>query len=215
MNSRPKPDQPPQLGTWLLNLFALPGERDLIIGDLLEEYSQLASQSGSPVARRWYWRQIFKSLPHLFTSAFLKAPWTTAAAIVAGFVFRRLIGRLPEVAIFFLIDRLQIYEHHFTTYRFLASTGIDIGHLITFLLVGFLVALVARRREVAPAIVLGLIFAGMAVIASVSHVIRSDDYAYLWRLSWYFSDALAVIVGAVTVRTLRSKFDPPIIKSAA
>ena len=114
---------------------------------------------------------------------------------------------------FFLIDRFQISEHHFGTYRFMASTAMNIGHLITFLLVGFLVALVVRRREVAPAIVLGLIFAGMAVVASVLYVIRSDDYAYLWRLSWYFSDALAVIAGAVVVRKLRS--DPARLSAQA
>ena len=63
MNSPPKLDQPPQLGVWLLSLFAVPGKRDLIMGDLSEEYLQLASQSGRPAARRWYWRQVLKSLP--------------------------------------------------------------------------------------------------------------------------------------------------------
>ena len=206
MHSRSKLD-PPQPGAWILSLFAVGEARDVIAGDLSEEYFQRASQSGFPIARRWYWRQIFKSLPHLVTSAFRGSPWTTAAAIIAGFAFRKLIARLPEAAIFFFIERFQIFQRHFGAYRFLASTGIDIGHLITFLLAGALVAFVARRREVAPAIVLGLIFAGMAVVASVSVVIRFNDYAYLWRLSWYFSDAIAVVVGAVVVRTLRSDLD--------
>ena len=204
MFPRPKLDQPPQSAAWLLGLFAAGDKRDLIIGDLSEEYFQRTSLSGRAPARRWYWRQILKSLPHLVGSAFRTAPWTTVFAVVAGFEFRRLIGPRMEPAIFALIDRWQIYEHHYGTYRFLASTGLDIGHLMTYLLVGALVAFIARRSEMAPAVALGLIYAGMTVVGSVWFVLKSHEFAYLLRLSWYFSDALAVVVGAALVRIFRS-----------
>jgi hypothetical protein len=132
------------------------------------------------------------------------SPWKAVLAVALGFEFRRLIGRLPELATFALIDRFQIYERHFGAYRFLASTGIDIGHLITFVLVGSLVALIARGREMAPAVALGLIYAGMAVVGSVSFVMKSHEFIYLLRLSWYFSDAFAIVLGAMIVRVLRS-----------
>lgn len=203
MNSRPKLDQPRQWGAWLLGLFATCEERELIVGDLSEEYIQRASQSGGAAARRWYWRQILRSLPHLVSSAFRTSPWKTAMAVVVGFEFRRLMGRLTEPAIFALIDRFQIYEHHFGTYRFLASTGIDIGHLITFLMVGSLAALIARRSEMAAAISLSLIYAGMAAVASMLLLAKSHDFTCLIRLSWNGSDAFAIILGAIVVRILR------------
>jgi hypothetical protein len=43
----------------------------------------------------------------------------------------------------------------------------------------------------------------MAVVASVTFVMRGGDYGYLFRLSWYFTDSLAVVLGAVFVRALR------------
>jgi O-antigen ligase len=114
------------------------------------------------------------------------------------------MARLPGFATFSLIERFHICEHHFTACLFLESTALDIEHVFTFLLVGCVVALIARQRELAPAIGLAMIFGGMALVASLSFVIRGGDYAYLLRLGWYFTDSLAVALGALIVRTLRS-----------
>jgi hypothetical protein len=115
-----------------------------------------------------------------------------------------MVGKLPEPALFWLIDRYQIYDRHFEIYRFLASTGIDLAHLVTFLLIGLIVALAAWDREMAATTALGFVFAAMAVVGSVLAVATRGDYAYLWRLSWYFSDSLAIVIGGAMVRTLRS-----------
>jgi hypothetical protein len=203
MTSQPNPDLPPRSAEWLINLFANAEEE--ILGDLSEEFLLLASQSGNAFARRWYWRQMLKSLPHLVSSGFRASPWLITAAVAAGFLLRRLVARLPEFATFSLIDRFDIYEHHFSVYRFLASTALDIEHALTFLLVGCVVGLLAKRREMPAAIALATIFGGMAVLGSVSFVIRGGDYTSLWRLSWYFTDALAVVLGGIIVRTARLK----------
>ena len=139
--------QPPRLAVWLLTLFALDDKAESILGDLLEEFSLLASRSGVPFARRWYWRQTLKTVFQLAVLGFRTAPWLTTAAVVGGFFLRGLVARLVEPTIFAVIEKYQIPEHHFSTYMFLATTGIDIGHLITFLFVGFMVAFVARGRE--------------------------------------------------------------------
>jgi hypothetical protein len=204
MTSQPNLDPPPRGAAWLLSLFANAEESDSILGDLSEEFSQLASQSGIACARRWYWRQTLKSLPHLIGSALRVTPWSTIAAVAGGFLVRRLMAGLPGFAIFSLVERFHIYERHFITYRFLVSTGIDFGHVLTFLLVGCVVALLARRREMTPAIALAMIFGVMALVASLSFVIRGGDYVYLLRLGWYFTDSLAVVLGALIVRMLRS-----------
>jgi len=204
MTTHPRFVQPPRAAVWLVSLFTLDAAAESILGDLLEEFSQLAAKSGLAFARRWYWRQTLKTIAHLVVTAFRTAPWSTTAAVVGGFLLRQLTGRLPEPAIFLLIDRYQIYEHHFEIYKFLASTGIDIGHLIAFLFVGLIVALGAKGREMAATIVLGIIFGAMAVVGSLYMVTTTGDYAYLWRLSWYFSDSFAIVMGAVIVRTYRS-----------
>ena len=203
MTSRPNLNSPPRSAEWLVSLFA--NTEDEILGDLSEEFSLLASQSGNAFARKWYWRQTLKSLPHLVFSVFHESPWLTTVAVAAGFLLRRLVARLPEFATFALVDKFHIFEHHFSVYKFLASTAIDIEHALTFLLVGCVVGLLAKKREMAAAIALAMIFGAMAVLGSVSYVIRGGDYTSLWRLSWYFTDALAVVVGGVIVRTARLK----------
>jgi hypothetical protein len=119
-------------------------------------------------------------------------------------LLRGLIGRLPERAIFAVVERYRIYEHHFEIYRFLASTGIDIGQLITFAFVGIVVALLAKEREMAATIALALIFGAMSVFAAVFIVTTTGDYASLWRLSWYFADSFAIVIGGAIVRVRRS-----------
>ena len=201
----PPNSAPPRGAAWLLTLFANAEEAESIFGDLEEEFSRLGAHSGIDRARRWYWRQTLKSLPHLVFSAFRASPWTAMIAVVAGFLLRRLISRVPGLATFAVIERFAIYEHHFSLYIFLASTALDIEHIFTFLLVGCFVALIARRREMAPATVLAVIFGAMALAGAIVGSIRSSDYGSLWRLQWYFSDSLAVVAGAVVVRMLRSK----------
>lgn len=195
--------QPPRIAVWLVNLFTVAEEAESILGDLLEEFSYLVSKSGVPFARRWYWRQTLKTIAHLAGTGYRTAPWSTTAAIVGGFLLRRFAARLVEPAIFAVLDRYQVYEHHFNTYLFFASTGIDIGHVIVFMFVGCSVALGAKGREMVSTMALGLVFGAMAVVGSLGMVTRTGDDAFLWRLTWYFADSFAIIIGGVIVRTHR------------
>ena len=86
--------QPPRFAVWLLSLFAPDEDAESILGDLFEEFSLLASKSGVPFARRWYWRQTLKTVLQLAGLGFRTAPWLTTAAIVAGFMLRK-VRRYP------------------------------------------------------------------------------------------------------------------------
>ena len=204
MTSQPQIVQPPRIAVRLVNLFSSDKEAETIEGDLQEEYTHIASKRGAPFARRWYWRQTAKTIAHLAGTAYRTAPWSTTSAIAGGFLLRRLAARFVEPAIFAVIDRYQIFEHHFSTYKFLASTGIDIGHILVFLFVGCVVALGAKGREMVATMMLGFIFSAMAVVAVLVMVSRTGDDAFLWRLTWYVVDSFAVVIGGGIIRTRRS-----------
>lgn len=47
----------------MLGLALAADDRDAVLGDLAEEFSELAAVEGVARARRWYWRQVFGSIP--------------------------------------------------------------------------------------------------------------------------------------------------------
>ena len=195
--------QPPRLAMWLLSLFALDDAAEHIVGDLLEEFTRLASKSGLPFARRWYWRQTLKTVLQLAVLGFRTAPWLTTAAIAGGIYLRKLVGRWVEPSIFAVLERYHVYEHHFSTYMFFASTGIDIGHLITFLLIGFVVAFVARGREMVATMFLGFLWSALTVVSFPAVVMQAGYGTALSRAMVYFADSLAIVIAGVIVRTHR------------
>jgi hypothetical protein len=195
--------QPPRFATWLLTLFALDDAAESILGDLLEEFTRLASKSGVPFARGWYWRQTLKTALQLAVLGFRTAPWLTTAAVAGGFVLRKLVARRVEPTIFAVLEKYHVYEHHFSTYMFFASSGIDIGHLITFLLIGFVVAFVARGREMVATMSLGLFWGALTVVSFPAVVMQSGYGTALSRAMVYFADSLAIVIAGVIVRTHR------------
>lgn len=195
--------QPPRSAALLVSLFASPDAAEAIEGDLLEEFLLLASKSGVAFARRWYWRQALKTVLQLARVGFRTAPLKTTAAIVGGFFLRRFLGPLVGPAIFAVLDRYRVFEHHVSTYLFFASTGIDIAHLIVFLFIGFVVAWAAKGREMLATVSLGLVYVAMALVAGVYMVAKTGDVAYLWRLTWYLADPLAIVIAGAIVRSRR------------
>jgi putative ABC transport system permease protein len=54
--------RPPRLSAWFLRLSVAPEDRDVILGDLHEEFGTRAATGGAAPARRWYRRQVRRSL---------------------------------------------------------------------------------------------------------------------------------------------------------
>ena len=204
MNLRQHSVQPPATAVCLISLFANGERAESILGDLLEEFSLLTSTSGAPFARRWFWRQTLRTLPRLAGQSARNATWLTGVAIIGGFALRKLIGPLIGRMLLAVTEQYQdFFQRHFDAYMFLASTGIDIAHLISLLLIGFVVAFVARRNEMVATIALALIYAAMAVFGSVYVAVKTADGSLLWRLNWYFGDSLAIVIAGAIVRTHR------------
>lgn len=205
MTSQPDLVRPPRLATWLVNLFAST-EEESILGDLLEEYSDLASKSGVAFARRWYWRQTMKTIAHLADTGVRVAPWSTAAAVVGGFLLHRFVSGLPDKVLSAVTDRYLMYwSTHFKAYIWMLN-GMLIEHLVLSMFVGCVVALAAKGREMIATMTLALVpcaLMGGALIWVATH--RPLDVA--WML-WLFADPFAIVVGGAIVRTRRSAAKP-------
>jgi hypothetical protein len=203
MTSHSQFPQPPRFAAWLLSLFALDDAAEHILGDLLEEFGRLFAKSGARAARRWYWRQALKTILQLALLGFRTAPWLTTAAVVTGFLLRRFTARWVEPCIFSVLDRYQVYEHHFSIFMFFASTGIDIGHFLDFLCIGFVVALVAKGREMTATLALGFYWIGLTIVSLPFVVMQSGFATALSRETVYFADSLAVVLAGAIIRMHR------------
>ena len=196
--------QPPRIAAWLINLFTPVKEAESILGDLLEEYSYLASKSGVSFARSWYWRQTVKSIAHLFGTGFRVAPWSTIAVVVGGFLLHGFVSGLPDKVLAAITDGyLAYWSAHFKAYMFFATDGMLISHLILQMVVGCVVALVAKGREMVATITLSLVLCGL-VGAALVWVAMHGPLDIAWMLS-SCAGPVAILVGGVIVRTLRSR----------
>ena len=57
--------RPPHPAVWLACLCLPQADADAMLGDLEETYRALDRRYGQRAARRWYWRQVLRSIPHL------------------------------------------------------------------------------------------------------------------------------------------------------
>jgi hypothetical protein len=198
--------QPPRIATWLVNLFASPEEAESILGDLLEEFTELATKSGVACARKWYWRQTAKTIVHLAGTGFRGAPWSTSAVVVGGFLLHGFVSGFPDKVLSAVTDRyLAYWSAHFKTYMFVASDGMLIAHIMLSMFIGCLVALTAKGREMVAAMTLSLILCtmtGVVYVASVAHLLPAEDT--LWWMLAQLAGPFAIVVGGAIVRSRRS-----------
>ena len=200
--SRPEFVQPPRLATWLINLFTPVEDPESILGDLLEEFSEFASKSGVAFARRWYWRQTIRTIAHLAGSGFRAAPWSTTAAVVGGFLLGKFVSGLPDKLLSAVTDRYLVYwSAHFKFYMFWATDGMLIAHLLLSMLVGGVVALAAKGREMVATMTLSLILCAMIGAAWI-WVATHGPMDAAWML-WSSTGPFANVVGGAIVRMRR------------
>jgi hypothetical protein len=158
MTQQSSPARPPRHASWLVELFASAEQAESIRGDLSEEFSHLASRSGIDHARRWYWRQTAKSIAHLAGAAFRVAPLWLAAVVFLGFTFSLFGAGLPGQFIVALLRTQRPYSNrHYEAYVWILTYGIPIVSITQSLLIGCVVALLARGREMVATIAVSLL----------------------------------------------------------
>lgn len=200
---------PSRLAVWFVSLFAPTRETESIIGDLLEEFSQIAARSGISFARRWYWQQTVKTIPALLVAGFRSAPGPITAVVVGGFLLRWFVSWWSRPAvnrtIEAVLERYQVYEHDPGIYIFWLTHVMLFEHLVLNMLIGVVVAFAAKGREMTATIVLGLVSAVLAVQSVWMAIIRMGDGGLLGTLPWSFTFSLAIVVGGAMVRIGRGR----------
>ena len=162
--------RPPFIASGLVGLITSGWHDEAISGDLLEEFSDVASKSGLTYARRWYWRQSIKTIGNLCGAGLRTAPWLIISTTVGGYLLLAFGSSLPETLI---VAVLQLRWHHVIPYYtqremeahiFWLNTGTLIGRLLVSLFIGCIVAAVAKAREMVATLVLSVLLLAPSVV---------------------------------------------------
>ncbi len=193
---------PPSFALWLVTLFSSADETETIVGDLLEEFSELASKLGVAFARRWFWRQSVGTITDVAVAGFRSAPFTMIGAVVGGSLLTGLF-RFFQPAMTTVLDRLHLYENHPGAYIFFLSYGMLVGRIALYALIGIVVAVIAKGKEITATLVLS--FIGTALTAAGFLFMMARNVHFWWgMIPWSFASQLAIVIGGAIVRMGRS-----------
>jgi hypothetical protein len=207
---------PPRVAAWLIELFTPYEQTESIPGDLLEEFSDLASKSGAACARRWFWRQTVPTISHLVRGGFQAAPWSTAGVVFGGLLLAQLGHMFSEWTI---RAGTQFFNHHYLPpYRhlrlavFSLNGGMYLTRLMVSALIGCIVALISKRKEVLATVTLSLI-CGIWAIPGFWHFWHGwKDHRVaivLPVLLYSFGGSFAIVIGGGIVRKFRFRSPRP------
>jgi hypothetical protein len=158
----PRQVHPHRVASWSVDLFTAIEQTEAIQGDLLEEFSGLVSTSGIDLARRWYWRQSVKTIAHLVGGGLRGAPWRIASVVLRGYLLLSYSSMLSErviVAVLLLHPIYPNYDHkNVVALWMFVPLAIHSGWIIASMLVGCIVAMAIKGKEMVATSALGLVF---------------------------------------------------------
>jgi len=197
--------RPPRIALWLVDLFTPSEQAESIPGDLLEEFSELASKSGDAFARRWYWRQSVKTVAHLIATGFLVVPWLIAGTVVGGLLLCWVSYWFTQKAVVAVLYRYQVYAH-IDAYVFWLIYAVLIQRLIEPFIIGCIIAVAAKGREMVVTMTLGLIIGAWsgAGLAHLRHYWSASNFPLAPLLLTTFVSPVMFALGGGIVREIRS-----------
>jgi len=207
--------RPPRIAVWLLNLFAPFAQSETISGDMQEEFSHIAAKSGITSARRWYWRQAVKTIANLFTSGFSAAPWEITCAVLGGLLLAWFIPNWTFHALLVVTREHGIHvQKRIAFLGTWVNTGLLAIAMLEMLLIGCVVAISAKGREIVATMTMLLIQVAVLCVAAVWTIERGtvvitstthNPYFIALLLPLYFLERLfMVVVGGLIVRVCRN-----------
>ncbi|MGC1617374.1 MAG: permease prefix domain 2-containing transporter [Candidatus Acidiferrum sp.] len=196
---------PPRMAAWLVDLFTSNKQNESILGDLLEEFSELASKTDAAFARRWYWRQSIKTVAHLITTGFFGAPWLIAGNVVGGWVLWLAAYWITEKSVDAILHSYRVYAH-VDAYVFFLIYGILIELVVEPLLIGCIVAATAKGREMVASMTLCFSIWAMdgVLLARPRHYWPMTNIQLVPLLVAIFVSPVMFVIAGVTVSKLKS-----------
>jgi len=194
--------RPPVIAVWLVGFFTPDKQTEAIQGDLVEEFSSLASSSGIAAARRWYWRQSINTVARLMGAGFCAAPWLIAGAVLGGCLLLWFGLGLADLVLF----HFRLLFHFHSKVRLWPAgilVQIQIGRFLLMMLVGSLVALAVKGREMVTAIALSLVCAALSGLAYPVWTMMHNAELALPVRTFQIVSSIAILLGAAIVREIR------------
>jgi len=208
--------RPPRLAVWLVELFVADEQAPSVLGDLLEEFSDVAAKSSVADARRWYWRQTLPTILHLLKSGFWAAPWFMAGVVTGGIVLVELgwwfMGWSTSKGFNYLNH--SVFPHLQPRSRLevflvvsLVNSGMHLYRFTVSVLIGCTVALLSKKRDMSATLAVSLV---CSIPASIRFLLwLRGNYettglgAYYLILAYYFLGLFALVAGGAIVRSHR------------
>lgn len=221
-------NRPPQLAKWLLELFVSKQQVSPLIGDLREEFAAVAFQRGLRFARRWYWRQAAKTVPHLCLAQLAMQPGQTFGALVAGLVALTLAYMPLYLLYIFPILHVHLQgggawlrllgffaqippTEEPQSFRWAWQEGLSGLHLmLPPMLVGWVLARFSKHRDAAVtiSITFATIVLGITGFFADKHVVTTPSSA--WFLVWLaHADATVVCPIAIFIGGMLERLTAP------
>jgi hypothetical protein len=168
------------VATWILSRFVPEGERDALVGDLIEEHALRAATTSSSAALRWCLQQVCASVPPLLCARLRRAVWiaTFGVALLAytavgdvEWIVNRMIPSSPGIG---------------------TAANMLLGLLIPFPMVALIAYVAARFSPRAP-IVLGVIMLLMVTLMTLTSAERIPTW---YRIAYFLVGPAAAFIGS-------------------
>jgi hypothetical protein len=167
--------------TWLFSWVVPRSQREVLLGDLAEEYAMRANADSSSAAFQWYIRQIVASVPHLAWGRVTQLAWLATAAV----------GLLSYIA----VGIVELIVNWAISRSFAPGTvGYNpLGMLVTFPMVVLIGYLAATYRRGA-AVVLGAL---MLLAVTVMTFSAAESMPTWYRIAYFCVGPAAVLLGSI------------------
>ncbi len=188
--------QPPIIAVRLIDLFVPETQHESVKGDLLEEFSDLATRFGDSSARRWYWKHSTKTIASLM----FRMPWVVALVVLSGFII------LLNVVDLVMADK--IVEDR-------AQLATSLGRPMLWFLLGSMVissvtpswvlAMIAKGKEIVATSLFALMFVLSAIAAQLGiRVFQLHPRTPLPHPIFLALSASLIVFAGIVVRQMRS-----------
>jgi len=209
----PSPIRPPQLAVWLVELFVPDEQVQSVLGDLFEEFCDVASKSGLAHARRWYWRQTLPTILHLLGNGLRTAPWFMAGVVAGGIVLvelgRLFTGWFVHEGFLFLDLHVFPYSHPHSRFEIflvvlLANSWTQLCRLTVSMLIGCIVALMSKGKEMSATLALSVVCSIPALTRFLLFSHGNHEALRHWLVwPYFFGGLFALVAGNAIIKSHR------------